>query len=275
MLWIALDGAVNVRDVGGLPTSDGSVTADKRLLRSDNLQELSEADIALLVGEYGLRRVIDLRSEAEVNSEGPGPMSRVAAVEHVQHSVIPMEGPHTDRAQVVTDVLLARRRERFAGTDPDAVATGHYLGYLEDRPDSVVAALRAIAGTPGAALVHCAAGKDRTGVIVALALLAVGVEREAVIADYTATADRITAILARLRATETYAESLEGSSEELHRPRAVVMTRFLEVLDADHGGVLPWLAGQGFGTEDVEALRLKLLEPAPPAGPLPSASTSS
>jgi protein tyrosine/serine phosphatase len=259
MRWITLDGAVNVRDVGGLPTADGSVTAAKRLLRSDNLQGLSEADIDLLVGEYGLTRVIDLRSQAEVTSEGPGPMTRVAAVEHVQHSVIPMEGRHTDRAQVVTDVLLARHRERFAGADPDTVASGHYLGYLEDRPDSVVAALRAIAGSPGAALVHCAAGKDRTGVIVALALLTVGVERDAVIADYTATGDRITAILARLRATETYAESLEGASEELHTPRAVVMARFLDVLDSEHGGVRPWLAEQGFGTEDVAALRLKLL----------------
>ncbi len=54
MLWIALEGAVNVRDVGGMPTTDGSVTAEKRLLRADNLQALSDPDVSRLVQEFGL-----------------------------------------------------------------------------------------------------------------------------------------------------------------------------------------------------------------------------
>jgi protein-tyrosine phosphatase len=262
MLWIALDGAVNVRDVGGLPTGDGSVTAEKRLLRADNLQGLTGTDVSRLVEEYGLTRVVDLRSVAEVTSEGPGPLAAVTTVEHVHHSVIPAEGdtsmPAPGNAAVVSDVLLARR-DRFAADDPDDVVSGHYLGYLEDRPDSVIAALRAIAGAPGAALVHCAAGKDRTGVIVALALLAVGVQRDAVIADYAATAERIGAILARLRASVTYADGVNAISDEQHTPRASGMERFLGLLDSRHGGVRRWLADQGFGTGDVDLLRRKLL----------------
>ena len=273
MLWIALDGAVNVRDVGGMPTDDGSVTAQKRLLRADNLQGLSEADVARLVEEFGLTRVIDLRTVAEVTSEGPGPLAAVASVEHVHHSVIPAAGDRRvaraqagpgngtaerSSAEMVSEVLLARR-ERYASANPDDVVSGHYLGYLEDRPDSVVAALRAIAETPGAALVHCAAGKDRTGVIVALALLAVGVNREAVIADYVATAERIDAILARLRASATYASGVDQVSEDKHTPRASAMKQFLDLLDSRHGGVGQWLAEQGFGAGDVERLRHKLL----------------
>lgn len=271
MLWITLDGAVNVRDVGGMSTDDGSVTAEKRLLRADNLQGLSGADVSRLVEEFGLTRVIDLRSVAEVTSEGPGPLAAVESVEHVHHSVIPVESdttanttrPNTEALDrgavaVVSEVLLARR-ERFASANPDDVISGHYLGYLEDRPDSVVAALRAIAGTPGAALVHCAAGKDRTGVIVALALLAVGVDRQAVIADYVATAERIGAILARLRSSITYAEGVNQVSDEQHTPRASGMERFLGLVDSRHGGVIRWLAAQGFGDEDIELLRRKLL----------------
>ncbi|HST81558.1 MAG TPA: tyrosine-protein phosphatase [Kineosporiaceae bacterium] len=275
MLWIALDGAVNVRDVGGMPTVDGSVTAQKRLLRADNLQGLSEADVSRLVDEFGLTRVIDLRTVAEVTSEGPGPLSAVTSVEHVHHSVIPASGDrHLSRAQaqagaqngasdrstaeMVSEVLLARRG-RYASANPDDVVSGHYLGYLEDRPDSVVAALRAIAETPGAALVHCAAGKDRTGVIVALALLAVGVDREAVIADYVATAERIDAILARLRASATYGSGVDEVSTDRHTPRASAMKQFLDLVDSQHGGVAHWLAERGFGAEDIERLRRKLL----------------
>ena len=266
MLWIALDGAVNVRDVGGMPTADGSVTAEKRLLRADNLQGLSGQDVSRLVEEFGLTRVVDLRSVAEVTSEGPGPLVAVASVEHVHHSVIPVDvdkhwsSEPLDRGgvAVVSDVLLARR-ERFASENPDDVVSGHYLGYLEDRPDSVVAALRAIAGTSGAALVHCAAGKDRTGVIVALALLAIGVERDAVVADYAATAERIGAILARLRSSVTYAKGVNQVSDEQHTPRASGMERFLALVDSRYGGVVQWLADRGFGDADVELLRHKLL----------------
>ena len=62
MAWIDLEGAVNVRDVGGMPTADGGETVYRRLLRSENLQELTAEDIALLVDELGVTTVVDLRS---------------------------------------------------------------------------------------------------------------------------------------------------------------------------------------------------------------------
>lgn len=261
MRWITLDGAVNVRDVGGMPTGDGSVTAERRLLRADNLQGLSSSDVSRLVEEFGLTRVIDLRSRAEVTAEGPGPLTAVPAIEHVHHSVIPVEGDKVisrQDSETVTEVLLARA-DRFNSENPDDIVCGHYLGYLQDRPDSVVAALRAIADSPGTALVHCAAGKDRTGVVVALALTSVGVRREAVVADYAATAERITAILNRLRASDTYAAGVNRITDEQHTPRASVMELFLDQVDLRHGGVLQWLADQGFDDEDHQSMKHKLL----------------
>jgi protein tyrosine/serine phosphatase len=258
MRWITLDGAVNVRDVGGIPTGDGLVTAEKRLLRADNLQGLSDADVARLVEEFSLTLVVDLRSYAEVTSEAPGPLATVASVEHVHHSVIPAERDRDLTSGVVSQALLARG-ERFAGAHPDDVVAAHYLGYLEDRPDSVIGALRAIASTPGTALVHCAAGKDRTGVIIALALLAVGADRDAVVADYAASAERIDAVLSRLRASSTYAAAIDRVSADMHTPRASGMNRFLDLLDSRSGGVSGWLADQGFDAGDVELLRRKLL----------------
>ena len=254
MSWIELEGAVNVRDLGGLATEDGGKTVEGRLLRADNLQELSPADVDRLVRGIGLTTVVDLRSSAELVSEGPAPLDAVAGVRHVHHPVLPERGDATD---VVEDVLLTRDgddRSRYPG-DPRC---GHYLGYLEDRPDQVVAALRSVAHSPGAALVHCAAGKDRTGVVVALALRVADVRPEAMVADYAASAERIEAIIGRLRRSPTYATDLESRPAASHAPRPETMATFLEQLDSRYGGAAAWLAGHGLSDQDLRLLRAKL-----------------
>lgn len=256
MRWLELEGAVNARDLGGLPTVDGGRIAERTLLRSDNLQGLTATDIKLLVEEFGLSTVVDLRSTHEVRSEGPGPLTAVESVRHLHHSVLPERGKATDAA---TDAFMTRRERTLAGYPGDPMCA-LYLGYLEDRPDGVVGALRTITRSPGAALVHCAAGKDRTGVVVALALSVAGVERDLVIDDYAASATRIAAILARLRASPTYAPDLEARPRgDDDRPRAETMAAFLEQVDVRFGGVHSWLSGHGFDGSETEALRAKLL----------------
>ncbi len=257
MAWIGLDGAVNVRDVGGLPTEDGGQTVPGRLLRGDNLQDLSAADIDRLVRDIGVSTVVDLRSTAELRAEGPAPLDVVAGVRHVHCPVLPEQGSATD---VVADVLLTRDEADRSGYPADPRA-GHYLGYLEDRPDQVVAALRAVATAPGAGRVHCAAGKDRTGVVVALALSAAGVRPGAVAADYAATGDRLEPLLARLRRSPTYAGDVDTSPATAHRPPAVTMSAFLEQLSARHGGAARWLAGHGFGPGELGLLQARLHQP--------------
>jgi protein-tyrosine phosphatase len=257
MPWIDLEGAANARDVGGLPTEDGGKTVSGRLLRSDNLQDLTAADIAKLTGELGLTTVVDLRSTAELHSEGPAPLDDVAAVEHRHHPVLPEEGLATD---AVADVLLTRG-DRDRSRYPDNALTGHYLGYLEDRPDQVVDALRDVARAPGAALVHCAAGKDRTGVVVALALSVAGVRPDAIAADYAATGDRTGPLLARLRRSVTYSADVNRKSDDAHKPQVGTMTAFLAELDRQFGGAAAWLTGHGLSEEDLTRLRNKLRTP--------------
>jgi protein-tyrosine phosphatase len=258
--WIELDGAVNVRDLGGLATDDGRITLDRRLLRGDNLQDLSPSDVKLLVDDIGLTTVVDLRAPAEVASEGPGPLTRVGSVRHAYYSVLPEAGTATD----VAAAALASRRDGALARYADDIRVGYYLGYLEDRPDEVAQALRSIAQAPGAALVNCAAGKDRTGVVVALALRAAGVRHDAVVADYAASADRIAAVLDRLRASRTYADDINSRPDAATEdaPRAETMSAFLGQLDQRYGGAVRWLADRGFGAGDLEALRAKLLGPA-------------
>jgi protein tyrosine/serine phosphatase len=254
MAWIELDGAVNVRDVGGMPTSDGGKIAAGRLLRSDNLDNLTPEDVDRLVTELGLATIVDLRSTQEHAAAAPGRLAEVASVRHVKYSLLPERGVLGDTPAATITV----RAERAQARCPDDIRAGFYLGYLEDRPAEVVSALRAIAASPGPALVHCAAGKDRTGVIVALALAVAGAEPSAISADYAASADRIDAILTRLRSMAAYSAGVQIASALDQTPQASTMDAFLGALGTGHGGAAGWLAEQGFGADEAAGLRARL-----------------
>ncbi|HLM07208.1 MAG TPA: tyrosine-protein phosphatase [Blastococcus sp.] len=267
--WVRLDGTTNTRDLGGLPTTDGGRTVAGRVLRSDNLQTLSPEDVRRLVDEIGLRQVIDLRTTAEILLEGRGPLRDVDDVVHQHFSLLPERGHHTDVFAVEEDdpvhdlpadwveSLLPRQTAEHDREEPPAVRS--YLGYLSDRADNVVAALRALATAgPGASVVHCAAGKDRTGVVVALALAVAGVGHEEIVADYALTADVIDALVAKLAASPTYAEDMEQRDVASHTPRAETMDRVLTLLDERFGGAAGWLDSHGFGADEQAALRARL-----------------
>ncbi|WP_219471682.1 tyrosine-protein phosphatase [Nonomuraea rhizosphaerae] len=255
--WIDLEGAVNVRDLGGLPTRDGGVTRYGRIFRSDNLQGLTDRDVTRLVTELKLRHVVDLRSNAEVALEGPGPLTRVPEVTHHHLTLFPEGGVHTD---VEADTIDAERvlpwQERQL--DEDLRVTGFYYGYLRDRPDAVVAALRTMALDDGAVVVHCAAGKDRTGVLSALALELAGVTREAVVADYVATGERLEGVLRRLRGSATYRDDLDSRPADDHMPRPRYIEQFFQVLEERFGGSAAWLESHGWTAADTEAMRARL-----------------
>ena len=267
--WVRLDGTTNTRDLGGLPTTDGGQTLPGRILRSDNLQTLSEDDVARLVEDIGLREVIDLRTTAEILLEGRGPLRDVPEVTHRHFTLLPERGHHTDVFAVEeddpapdlpegwTESLLPRQVAAHDEGEPPAVRS--YLGYLGQRAENVVAALRALAApTDGASVVHCAAGKDRTGVVCALALAVAGVPHEEIVADYAMTADVIDALVAKLAASPTYAEDMETRDIASHTPRADTMDRVLTLLDERYGGAAGWLETHGFGAEEQAALRARL-----------------
>lgn len=249
-----LEGVVNMRDVGGLPTSDGRRTRYRRLLRSDNLQDLTQADIDHLVDDLGVTDIVDLRSNLELHHTGPGPL-RATELAHHHHSF-----HRDDRGDLSPEEALALRWSHVRREHDDDFWASHYLGYLHDRPDSVSAALEVVAGSDGATVVHCAAGKDRTGTVVALALGVAGVPDELVVADYAATSQRIEQIMSRLLDQMPYSESLRGRQLHELEPQARSMERLLEVLAERHGGAAGWLHDHGWTAEQIEELRQSLVE---------------
>jgi protein tyrosine/serine phosphatase len=267
--WIELDGVVNMRDLGGMVTSSGDEVRPHRLLRSDNLQDLTPQAVDALVRTYEVSDIVDLRTHVEVAKEGEGPLLAVEGVTHHHHTLYREDSAESGipAAERALPWETDERREAAAAAAVEAEHrrsheqfwSEHYLGYLAQRPDSVVAALHAIASSRGAAVVHCAAGKDRTGTVVGLALKVVGVPDELVVADYAASAERVAAIMDRLRAKPAYADNLKDKTVAQQSPTTDTMRVLLEALDERYGGALGWLRTQGWSTDDTERLRRKLL----------------
>lgn len=267
--WIELDGVVNMRDLGGMVTSAGDEVLPHRLLRSDNLQDLTPQAVEALVGTYEVSDIVDLRTHVEVAKEGEGPLLAVDGVTHHHHTLyredttesgipaaeraLPWETDERREAAAAAAVEEEHRRSH------EQFWSEHYLGYLAQRPDSVVAALRAIASSRGAAVVHCAAGKDRTGTVVGLALKVADVPDELVIADFAASAERVAAIMGRLRAKPAYADNLKDKTVAQQSPTTETMRMLLATLDERYDGPLGWLAAQGWTAADTDRLRRKLL----------------
>jgi protein-tyrosine phosphatase len=241
--WIALDGAVNARAV-----------VPGVLLRADNLQSLSAADVRTLVDEHALEVVIDLRTDVEAKFEGLGPMGGERGVRIELRSLYPDSDGETTLIAGTIKPWDARYEDESPAEPPVIQA---YLGYLR-RPDSIVGAVRAIACARGAVLVHCAAGKDRTGVVIALALDAAGIERAAIVADYLATTERIDAIVERLLASPLYRDELEGHDAGRHAPLPGTIERVLELVDERHGGSAAWLLANGLDESELKRLRRRL-----------------
>lgn len=242
--WLPFDGLSNARDVGGLPLEGGGHVRSGVLLRTESLEALSVADVSRLTGLLGVRQVLDLRKDGEVLRVGRGALHD-AGVETHRLSFIPEEG---------------RGLPEIDG-DIDPVVH-NYLGYLIDRGPNVVAGLRRIAGlSDGATVVHCAAGKDRTGVLVALALSAAGVQRDDVVADYALSATRIDDMFRRWSVAEGLPMP-EAAELDRHRPRAEVMAGFLHQLDRRYGGPVGWLQANGLTDDELARLRARLRDDA-------------
>lgn len=241
-----LEGGLNFREVSRLPTVNGSTIAPGRLFRSDTLQFLTERDVDLLVREIGIKTIVDLRLPYEVETEGFGfPGSSIP-----QHHHLPFRVDGTDGTNDATPILQAK--------DP---MVPHYLGYLRTMPSSVTQIIRVLGSTGGTpAVIHCAAGKDRTGVAVAVVLSAVGVPDDVIAEEYARNAERIPQVMSQLRSMKSYGDSIDRLPPEAHLTDPVYMSRFLAAVQDIYGGVRQYLTDHGVSDDELRALTYSLTE---------------
>ena len=242
---IPLEGAFNFRDLGGYRGTGGRVIRWGTLFRSDTLHELTASDVARL-RSMGLATIIDLRTPRELEQTGRGPLEPEAiAFRHL--SVIGDGGAGG---------------EAVAAPEVDDL-TERYLWYLEVGGHALAEALSMLGDPASYPLVfHCAAGKDRTGVLAALVLDLCGVAAEAIVADYLITADRMELILGRYRSDPAFEARMAQVPPGRFGVEADTMERFLDILHRRFGGSEAWATAAGVPPASIEVLRDVLLGPA-------------
>ncbi|GAB3401073.1 tyrosine-protein phosphatase [Flindersiella endophytica] len=229
MQWLDWPDCANVRDLAGTPTSDGRVVPDRTLVRSGEHSTLTAAGQSAF-RSYGISRVIDLRGLDECSAR-PSPFAG-----EPWYSSHPVQAAIGD-ADSLLDLyflLLKRSATTFAG------------------------AVAAIASAPpGAVVVHCHAGKDRSGLVVALALSAAGVPNDQIVADYALTETDVRSIaLNEVLLAKLTDRTRRADIEDWLGSRPETMVRTLEHLDSTYGGVEAYLRGPG-GLNDDHLTRLR------------------
>ncbi|WP_416971308.1 tyrosine-protein phosphatase [Streptomyces sp. 4F14] len=175
-----LAGVRNFRDVGGLPTTDGRRVRHGVLYRSGHLAHATEEDAAFLAS-LGLHTVFDFRNAADHKLEGPD-----IELPGTRNVNLPLSDP-ADGAEfwtMVRDGRIEELREILGGDRAAGRMIASYRTIVKVRTPEHSQVLAALADDSAPALMHCAAGKDRAGLSIAVTLLALDVERDAIVADY-------------------------------------------------------------------------------------------
>ena len=230
-------GGYNSRDLGGLPTTDGAATVSGRIVRTATLDRLTEHGWASLV-DYGVRTIVDLRDEGEQNE----PVA-----------------PRPDAVTVVrVPVETIAGREWFRSVHHLEGTPRIFARYLAERPEAVAAVVKAVAAAgPGGVVVHCAGGRDRTGLAGLVLLALADVEPAAIAEDYMHSYTQQRAAYAAMGRTRAL-QDLDLINRILAEAGVTAQQAVLDVL----GGcdIAKRLAEGGVTTAELDAVRARLRE---------------
>ncbi len=240
---IRFEGCFNFRDIGGYPAADDRTVQWGRYYRAGRQDRMTQSDLDR-IRDLGVRTQIDLRKNDEVEVQGRGPLETMG-VRHVHLPVIP-DGGTDELARIVGDTGISGRR---------------YLGYLSFGGDTWLRMFEIFAEPDDHPIViHCTAGKDRTGVSTAFLLSVLGVDRALIEADYVLTNRDVPRQVEFLEASGALPEGV-GREEMMHHAGVpeTAMGDFLDLLEDRWGGALGYLRSIGIGDETFEAVRRNFL----------------
>lgn len=254
-----LAGVRNFRDVGGLPTTDGRRVRHGVLFRSGHLAHATEDDAAFLAS-LGLHTIFDFRNAADQKLEGPD-----VELPGVRNVNLPLSDP-ADGAEfwkMVRDGDLDQLRGILSDGKGAARMIVSYRSIVMERTAEHSQVLRALVEESVPALMHCAAGKDRAGISIAVTLLALGVEREAIVADYLESNAKHRRYKVRRNgsADTAYTPEIMELLSPLFDARAEYLHAAFETIEETWGGVDTYLErGLGLTPVSRDALRERLLD---------------
>lgn len=240
LVRLPLDGAFNVRELGGYPTASGTCTKHHRFLRADGLSRLSAYDKRFLY-DYGVRAVVDLRDPSEVTDAADVVLGR-----DVAYANIPL-----------LDFNAAQVEEIEKRIDAKSFSMNDIYRHIIENFEGIRACFRFIAEAPkGCVLFHCSAGKDRTGILAMLLLGLAGVDKWDIVANYVQT-------WANLMRDDVFMQDWYDAARSEFREGMTSNPELIEyaydLLEDEHGGVEGYLLECGVPDEDVALVRSRLL----------------
>ncbi|MFE5791472.1 tyrosine-protein phosphatase [Streptomyces sp. NPDC056503] len=248
----------NFRDVAGLPTTDGRAVRPGALFRSGHLADATESDAAFL-SDLGLHTIFDFRNAADAKVEGPD-----VELPGVRNVNIPLSDPADGKEfwRMVREGDLDTLRGLLGDGKAAERMTSSYRRMIVERTAEHSRVLHSLAEEAVPALMHCAAGKDRAGLSIAITLLALGVEREAIEADYVKSDAPHRRY--KVRRSSTARDAMAPEVMELLSPlfdaRVEYLRAAFETIDATWGSVDAYLAeGLKLAPETRERLRERFL----------------
>ncbi len=238
-------GAFNFRDLGGYPTNDDRHIKWRTLFRADALHRLPDEELDQLA-EIGMRSVLDLRTKGEVDNG-----HLVDGTRGIRHFHFPVLNERWER------------KELDPNAPADQVLGSLYVEMLDVGANALRDSVQTVANAENIpAVFHCAAGKDRTGVLAAMIMTLVGVDRELIIADYAISGRNMDSLVERLKKDSP--ESLSSMNDQpkayLAAPPAA-MRHLLEHIDTRYGSVRAYCAEIGIDDETVSQLKETILAP--------------
>lgn len=239
---IELAGCLNFRDLGGYEAEDGSMVRWRRLFRSDALHRLTADAVAHLRDVIRLGDVIDLRSSAELGSDGRGALAQ----EPLRFHHLPLFDGET----------------RQADSRPAHSLADRYVLLAEFAKAPIARVIETIASSADPLVYHCAAGKDRTGVVSAIVLGLLGVKDDIIVADYAATRENLDAIIDRLMGLDGYRSMLDALPPDTMHAEPETMIDFLGHMRAEYGSMRGYASSAGVSDDVVRRLKQRLLVPA-------------
>lgn len=244
-----LSAPVNLRDLGGIPVKDG-VLREGFAIRTDDLAYVTE-EVAERLTADGLTAIIDLRSPFEVSTTGRGPLAGFPVAYHHLPLIANVADSMTDDSPNLGHEAMGKM----------------YARMVEETAPQLVTALNVIAYTPGATAFHCAAGRDRTGVLASMLLLVLGAGDDDIVADYARTGDNMSAIMERTRPVMAAMWKALGFEQDAHDTTFALLAGSMDVsmrlllatLRERHGDALAPLRAAGLSDDTIARLRQRAL----------------
>ncbi|MCM2428738.1 tyrosine-protein phosphatase [Streptomyces sp. RKAG337] len=257
---LTVPGTVNARDTGGYRTYDGATTRWNSLYRTESLAKIPPAGVTALAG-LGLRAVIDLRSPSEVQADGA---DRLPAGPAPVALPVDDTGLYLFIAQVVGSADPAAQEAALGGDRAAQRMRTAYRGFVTSAANRAAlgAAIRRIADATGPVVVHCTAGKDRTGVLIDTVLRAVGVPQSTTTADYLLSNDLRAAADRAVRDQVKQLGLMQNPDLliPLQEVRTEYLAAFRDQAEHDYGSFGRFLTdGLGLDPSTLVRLRLRLV----------------